>query len=133
MSQRDRQLEQRLLRNGPDTQEKEMLLQRMRKKQERQEMLTEDLQVLREIFMLIEPKAVRVDIHSHLDQGDGCVVIRGVSVYDEHGHSLPCQDQDAGTWTELLSVEYLGVLLHCMYEADTCGDHQFHLKSKRGK
>ena len=129
MSQHDRLLEQRLLRNGPDTREKEAILQRVQGQQtSTQTLLAEDLQLLRETFAIIAPLAVRVDIHTHLDASDGAIVVEGVDVYDELGHLIPCQGQDADNWTELLSAEYLGFILHCMYEAAAVGVHQFHLK-----
>lgn len=129
MSQYERFLEQRLLRGGrPQTPEEEVFLQRMRKTRERKALLAEDLQVLRETFAVLEPQAARVEIYSYLDQREKCVVIREVLVYDERGAPIHCRHQDAHDWRELLLIEHLGVMLHCLYEADACGDHRFDLK-----
>jgi hypothetical protein len=129
MSQHDRSLEQQPLRHDPDTREKEVILRRVQGQQTNaQTLLEEDVQLLRETFAIIAPQAVRIDIHTYLDASDGSIVVEGVDVYDELGHLIPCQGQDADNWTELLSAEYLGFILHCMYEEAAVGVHQFPLK-----
>ena len=126
--QHDRQLEQRLQRNGPKTLAEELLLQSIRERQEQQALLSEDLQLLRETFAVLAPSAARVHIHSYVDPRDQGIVVHEVEVYDDRGLVIPCQGQDVGNWTEVISSEYLGYILHCMYEADACGDHQFNLR-----
>jgi hypothetical protein len=99
-----------------------------RQQQARAKMLDEDLQLLREEFAIIEPKAVRVEIHSYVDQSDQGIVVEGINVYDELGHLIPYQGQDGDNWIEALSAEYLGYILHCLYDPEAAGDHTFTLK-----
>jgi hypothetical protein len=92
--------------------------------QKRAQLLREDAQLLRETFAIIEPKARYVVIHSQ-PEGDGCIVVRDVELYDELGNPLHSQGQEP--WTELLLSENLGYILHCLYDAAACGEHLFNL------